>query len=266
MDREPIVAGQFYPGSKTELQKKVAMYMDGTPGAKKTLLAMCPHAGYMFSGPVAGKTLSRASLRNTIILLGPNHTGSGAELAVWPDGSWSIPGAKIEVHHELAEQTASLPGFEADYTAHLREHSLEVILPFLAQIDTGITIVPVSVSSRDPETVLMAGRDLAGLIRESGASVSVVVSSDMSHYIPEDRARRLDKMALEQILALSAPGLLRTVVENRISMCGVLPMALGLECACGLGAEHAEVIAYSTSGEVLGDKDQVVGYAGVLVD
>jgi len=265
MNRDPIVAGQFYPGTKRELREKVDMYMDGSPGPEKTLLAMCPHAGYMFSGAVAGKTLSRARLAKNIILLGPNHTGAGADLAVWPEGDWNLPGEKISVNRDLAEKIISLPGFEADYTAHQREHSLEVVLPFLVAINPEIKIVPISVSSPDPELILRAGRNLAEAITESKADVSLVVSSDMSHYIPDDKARHLDNMALEQIQALSSRGLLRTVMENRITMCGVLPMSLGLECVSGLGGHKAEVVAYSTSGEVIGDRSQVVGYAGVLI-
>jgi len=265
MNRDPIVAGQFYPGTEKELREKVDMYMDGSPGPEKTLLAMCPHAGYMFSGPVAGKTLSRARLAKNIILLGPNHTRAGADLAVWPEGDWNIPGKKISVNRDLAEKIISLPGFEADYTAHQREHSLEVILPFLSAIDPEIKIVPISVSGSDPELILRAGQNLAETITESHSDVSLVVSSDMSHYIPDDKARHLDNMALEQILALSSRGLLRTVMENRITMCGVLPMSLGLECVSKLGAQNAEVVGYSTSGDVLGDRSQVVGYAGVLI-
>ncbi|MFO7816706.1 MAG: AmmeMemoRadiSam system protein B [Thermodesulfobacteriota bacterium] len=265
MDREPIVAGQFYPENKRKLQLQVAEYLDGTPGPQKTMLAMCPHAGYVFSGPVAGKTLSRANLAENIILIGPNHTGSGADMAVWTDGRWNIPGGSVNINKNLAQELCSTRHFEADYSAHMREHSLEVILPFLKAINDKINIVPISIYNPIPDRLFQAGRDLAHLIKNNEQDISIVVSSDMSHYIPQNQAEKQDNLALEQILSLSPQGLLDTVAQNRISMCGVLPMVLALECVTGLGASKAELIAYSTSGDVLGDRSQVVGYAGVLI-
>ncbi len=265
MKREPVVAGQFYPASKQELKKQVQGFLEDKPDQERTILAMCPHAGYMFSGPVAGKTLGRARMEKDIILLGPNHSGAGASMAVWPDGQWEIPGESVYINEDLAGKICSLPGFQSDYTAHLREHSLEVILPFLNELNPGTRIVPISISQVTPERLLRAGENLAELLQENDTPATIVVSSDMSHFIPHEQAQKMDNLALEQIQALSPQGLLHTVMENRITMCGVLPMAVGLSCALRLGARQAEIVDYATSGDILGDKSQVVGYAGVLV-
>lgn len=268
MHRTPIVAGQFYPGSAATLSKAVAGYLASAvdKGTGRAILAMVPHAGYVYSGAVCGKTLGAADLAETILLLGPNHTGRGKRLAVWPDGAWSVPGCELAVDAETAKALIEAdPRLAADYAAHLGEHSLEVILPFLCAKNPKTRIIPLCVSERDPATLASVGAGVARTLKERGAPFSILVSSDMSHYISHDAAKKLDAMALERILALDPDGLYQTVGERGISMCGVLPMTLGLHIAIGLGATSAEIIAYATSGETSGDFSQVVGYAGALV-
>jgi len=268
MNRSPIVAGQFYPGSAATLSKQVAGYLGpaAAESAGQTILAMVPHAGYIYSGPVCGKTLGAANLADVILLLGPNHTGRGKRLAVWPDGAWSIPGCELAVDAETADALLRAePGLVADYAAHLGEHSLEVILPFLCAKNPKTRIIPLCVSERDPATLAAVGAGIARTLKDRGVPASIVVSSDMSHYISHEAAKQLDAMALERITALDPDGLYQTVGEQGISMCGVLPMTLGLHIAIGLGATSAEIIAYATSGETSGDFSQVVGYAGALI-
>jgi AmmeMemoRadiSam system protein B len=265
MDRQPVVAGQFYPGRGPALRVQVAEYLDGDPSAQRTLLAMAPHAGYIFSGKVAGKTIAQACLARRIILMGPNHTGRGQKIAVWCDGRWIMPGFDVPVDSELADTLIQLPGFSADYEAHLYEHSLEVVLPFLGQSMDDFTIVPVAVSESDPHALLKAGKKLGQELKKKSIEVSLVVSSDMSHYISHDQAKTIDRLAIDQILAMDPEGLYQVVMRNKISMCGVLPMVLGLACIRELGAQHAELVAYSTSGEINQDYSRVVGYAGILI-
>ncbi|MFW5731342.1 MAG: AmmeMemoRadiSam system protein B [Desulfonatronovibrionaceae bacterium] len=265
MDRQPVVAGQFYPGQPEALKKKVVHYMQGMQGEQRTLLAMVPHAGYIFSGRVAGKTLAAANLADRMILLGPNHTGRGSRIAVWPDGRWHVPGASIQVDTDLSAILTSIPGFEADYQAHLQEHSLEVVMPFVSAIKDNCSMVPVAVSHADPQGLMEAGQSLGREIKSRNLDISLIVSSDMSHYISHEQAKKIDSLALERILALDPAGLYRTVREYNISMCGVLPMVLGLSCALELGARNSEMTVYATSGEVNNDYSQVVGYAGILV-
>ena len=267
--RQPVVAGRFYPDDATALARDTAGYLARAeaPSKRPTLLAMAPHAGAVYSGPVAGRTLGAARLADTLLLLGPNHTGQGARLALWPSGGWRIPGHDVPVDDLLAAALlAAAPGLVPDQAAHLGEHSLEVLLPFLCQVRPGCRIVPVAVAEPDlavlAETALAVAEVLAGW----GQPVSVVVSSDMSHYVSHDTAQKRDSLALDRILALDPPGLYRVVREAGITMCGVLPMVLGLFVVLALGAKSARLAAYATSAEVSGDYGQVVGYAGVLVE
>ncbi|WP_028573887.1 AmmeMemoRadiSam system protein B [Desulfonatronovibrio hydrogenovorans] len=265
MDRTPVVAGQFYPSEPEALNQEVAGYLKGRKSDRKTILAMVPHAGYVFSGKTAGKALAMASLATRVILLGPNHTGRGTRLAVWPDGDWVMPGFRVKVDRELAGEMTENAGFSPDYQAHLHEHSLEVILPFLRMCLDDFSIVPAAVAEPRLETLMETGRSLAELIQKSGLDVCLVVSSDMSHYISHDQARKMDMSAIDRILALDPEGLFQVVRNKGISMCGILPMVLGLTCAIELGAQQAVLADYSTSGEVNQDFSQVVGYAGILV-
>jgi AmmeMemoRadiSam system protein B len=227
---------------------------------------MVPHAGYVYSGAVAGRTLGAARLADRILLLGPNHTGRGQPLAVWPSGAWEMPDRLVAVDKDLAKALmAAEPRLRPDAAAHLDEHSLEVLLPFLAATNPACLVVPVCVSESDPRVLAEVAGNMAGVLKGLPDPVSIVVSSDMSHYIPHEAARQRDALALDRVLALDPEGLYSVVRQNGITMCGVLPMVLGLNLAKALGAQEAELAAYATSGEVSGDYHQVVGYAGVLV-
>jgi len=267
--RQPVVAGRFYPADADALARETAGYLAqaDAPSERSTLLAMAPHAGAVYSGSVAGRTLGAARLAGTLLLLGPNHTGRGARLAVWPDGIWRIPGQDVPVDDALAAALlAAAPQLVPDREAHLGEHSLEVLLPFLRQVRPDCRIVPVAVADPDVTVLAAAAAAMAGVLAGWPQPVSVVVSSDMSHYVSHKTATKLDSLALARALDLDPEGLCRVVREAGISMCGVLPMALGLFLVLALGASSARLAAYATSGEVSGDYDQVVGYAGVLVE
>jgi len=267
MDRHPLVAGQFYPAGPS-LAKDVAAFLGlaGSPREEPTILAMVPHAGYVYSGAVAGKTLGLARLADTVILLGPNHTGRGRRLAVWPDGRWDVPGGGLSVDEELARALLAADSrLAADYAAHLGEHSLEVIVPFLRIKNPATRIVPMVVAEYNPTVLADVAVSMAGVVKSWPGPVSIVVSSDMSHYVSHDTAKSQDALALAEIAALRPMGLFSVVRDRGITMCGVLPMTLGLFLARELGAHTAEVAAYATSGETSGDMRHVVGYAGVLV-
>lgn len=265
MDRQPVVAGQFYPGSGPVLRADVAKYLQGSPSVERTLLAMVPHAGYVFSGSVAGRTVAQANLADRVVLIGPNHTGRGQKLAVWSDGKWILPGSSVPVDSGLAGIILGQPGFSADYEAHLYEHSLEVVLPFLYAVKNDLSVVPIAVAEPGLENLLLAGKDLALAIQETAQETSLVVSSDMSHFISHHLAEEKDKLAIDRVLDLDPEGLYQTVRSKNISMCGMLPMVLGLSCVKELGAKKATLVDYTTSGEVNKDYSQVVGYAGILV-
>lgn len=269
MDRTPAVAGQFYPGNARDLTREASEYTlrSTSHSAQPTILAMVPHAGYVYSGAIAGETIARANLAETIILLGPNHTGNGDMAALWPDGKWLFPGGSLAVDEALAaEILQTVPGITSDYTAHLREHSLEVQIPLLYAIQPATRIVPICIADPRPESLLNMGSALAGVMAKASTSVSIVVSSDMSHFISANQARTQDGLAIDQILALSPKGLFQTVHDHAISMCGIFPMTMGLQAACALGATRASLIRYGTSGDINQDHDQVVGYAGIIIE
>ncbi|TVM18963.1 AmmeMemoRadiSam system protein B [Oceanidesulfovibrio indonesiensis] len=272
MDRKPIVAGRFYDDDPRRLYAQVDSYLDaaGPMETERTLLAMAPHAGYVYSGRVAGMTLGRANLASTLVLLGPNHTGNGLPMAVWPRGKWLVPGGGIAVDEKLAAAILGVdPHFQDDRAAHLYEHSLEVMAPFLKALGerrgTDYSIVPIAVAETRFDALQDAGRALGRLLQSWDTPVSILVSSDMSHYVSRERAETLDRMALDAVQALDARALFETVRSRGITMCGVYPMSLGLTAAAEMGAKQAEIVEYATSGDVSGDYEQVVGYAGVIV-
>lgn len=268
MEREAVVAGRFYDDSPDRLNAMVDEFLGlgKEKRVEKTLLAMVPHAGYVFSGAVCGQTLGMANLEQTVLLLGPNHTGQGQRYALWPEGQWDIPGGALPIDTELASALLDADNaITADTAAHVGEHSIEVILPFLHRMNPATTIVPIAISSPSLDILEQVGKSIGQALKAFDRPVSIVVSSDMSHYISHDEAKAKDSMALEPAVNLDPAAMFNAVRTNDISMCGVMPMTVGLHAALELGATKGELVAYATSGEVSGDFEQVVGYAGVLV-
>ncbi len=266
MLRSAAVAGQFYPGHKQDLQKTVESLMPSTVSAKPAIALMSPHAGYVYSGGVAGRTFSGVLIPEEIIILGPNHRGLGHRAAVFTSGAWETPLGLSKISDELAEKILTeCPMAADDFVAHSFEHSLEVQLPFLQVRKPHVRIVPICISQMSLEMLLQLGDGLARAISSCSSAPLLVASSDMTHYESGKIARKKDFLALEKVLALDPKGLYTVVQENKISMCGVLPTVVMLQAAINLGAESAELIAYSNSGDVTGDQSDVVGYAGVRI-
>lgn len=266
--RRPVVAGQFFPADAESLERQVKSYLhqSGAPSKAQVKLAMVPHAGYVFSGPVAGKTLAGVKLPGTVLLLGPNHTGRGAALSLWSGDGWSMPGGTVPIADALTQALQQAePRLTPDTGAHASEHSIEVVLPFLQAMNPGVRIAALAVAEHNIKTLLEVGENIGRVLASHPEPVTMVVSSDMSHYISHNEAQEKDKLALDRIRALDPEGLYAVVRSQGISMCGVLPMTVGLAACKILDAKQAEVVAYATSGEVSGDYNQVVGYAGVLV-
>lgn len=263
MDREPAVAGRFYTDRPEALRREVDGWLaaPGPPAPARGLVA--PHAGYLYSGAIAGATYARVEVPARVIVLGPNHTGRGADVALWPDGAWHLPGVDVSIDAALTAALAASPLVEPDAEAHLHEHSLEVQVPFLARARPGVAIAALCLARLRLADCEALGKDVARAAREAGALV--VASSDMSHYVPAAEAREKDHRALERILALDPPGLYGVVHRERISMCGIVPATVMLVAALELGATHAELVRYGSSGDVTGDLRRVVGYAGVVV-
>lgn len=266
MNREPAVAGSFYPGDGKELEESVHALM-GEAEPCPALGVVSPHAGYMYSGPVAGALFGRIVVPDTCVILAPNHTGMGnSSFSVWPEGEWVMPMGNVPVDEQFCSKLLqSCDLAEPDESTHMKEHSAEVQIPFLQAANRGVRIVPVVISSGEVAPLRKFGKDLAGVIEGAQGQVLVVASSDMTHYESQESAREKDRMAIDMITALDEEGLLSTVSRNRITMCGVAPTAAMLACCKELGAKEAELVRYQTSGDITGDFLQVVGYAAIIV-
>ena len=268
MIRSPVVAGQFYPGSETSLLKSLdALIPEIQPEQRKKAIAVIsPHAGYIYSGGVAGETIGQVQVPEDVVILGPNHTGHGASVALMASGSWDMPMGNVPINNELALQIAKeSPLIETDDVAHRFEHSLEVQVPFLQYMQKNLTIAPIVVSHVSYETCLAVGQGIAKAIKDYAKPVLLVASTDMTHYESRQSASAKDSLALERIRELDPQGLFNTVLGKRISMCGIMPTTVTLIAALALGAKKAELIRYTDSGETSGDTSHVVGYAGFVI-
>jgi hypothetical protein len=264
MEREPAVAGRFYPADPDRLASEVRRLLGDSPGEQpvRALGVLAPHAGYVYSGAIAGATFARVEVPRRVVVLCPNHTGLGQPVALWPDGAFETPLGRAAIDPDLAAALAECPLVTTDRAAHRHEHALEVQLPFLLARRPDLRIAPLCLG---PLT-LDDCRELGAAIAEAaGPGALVVASSDMSHYISAAEARRLDHRALERVLALDPEGLYETVRAEEITMCGVIPATVMLFAVRQLGARVATLVRYGNSGDVTGDARSVVGYAGVVV-
>ena len=266
MKRNPAVAGQFYPASPQDLSRQVEGFI--TPDAEKedAIGIVSPHAGLIYSGKVAGEVYSRIRMPHTVILLGPNHTGIGRPVSIMSSGSWQMPTGELNIDEEAAARLKGKTALvEEDPTAHTMEHSLEVQLPFILHFSQDVMIVPIMLMHDSLDICSQVGEAIADVIKESNYPILIAASSDMSHYETDTTARRKDNMAIEKVLDMDPEGLYATVINEHISMCGIIPVATMLYAARKLGAKKSRLVKYMTSGEVSGDLGLVVGYAGIIV-
>lgn len=264
--RSTAVAGAFYPGTRQELESQLYSLVPDEVAHHELLACISPHAGYFYSGGVAGRLYAHLAVPRRVIIFGPNHTGLGARVAVAPHEEWSTPLGEQPVDSELAQRLVdAFPAAELDPRAHWREHSIEVQLPFLMRRRRDLKIVPVVVKHLDLDECVALGGVIAELINDVDEPVGIVASSDMSHYQPDEIARTLDHMAIDAALERDPAALFETVHREEITMCGVIPATIALMAANLLGAVGAHLVAYATSGDASGDYSAVVGYAGVCV-
>jgi AmmeMemoRadiSam system protein B len=266
MIRKPVVAGQFYPSSPSELKAMIKNMVNEDVDKEDVIGLVSPHAGYIYSGGVAGATICRVKLKDTVIIMGPNHTGMGKPLSIMTEGSWLTPLGEVEIDRELAEKLlADSEYLEADEQAYLFEHSIEVQLPFLQYFKPDFKLVPIIFGLRDGAVLPKVGQEIAKAVKALGRQVVIIASSDMSHYEPQASAQKKDKKAIEAMLALNEDELLKRVAEFNITMCGYAPAVSLISAAKELGASGAELVRYQTSGDVSGDFSSVVGYAGIII-
>ena len=279
--RRPAVAGAFYAGSEGALRRQIEWCFKHelgpgevpTPseGPLERLIALvCPHAGYMYSGPVAAHAyarLAREGKPDVVVILGPNHTGFGSSVATSVSGAWRTPLGDVEIDVRLAEAIMDRARIiAADDTAHMYEHSIEVQLPFLQYLyGSDFKFVPICMMLQDVKTSTEVGEAIAGAVGELGLNALIIASTDLTHYEPHEVALRKDAEVIRAVEALDVSALYRAVDEIPVSMCGYGPTAAAMVAARELGATRGELLKYATSGDITGDVRAVVGYASMAI-
>lgn len=270
MLRQPAVAGRFYPADPSTLRSDIHSYLSPRSQPIPAIGCIVPHAGYVYSGQVAGTVFSSIAIPEACIVLCPNHTGLGHPLAVMSEGQWQTPLGNIEIDSKLAGQLLDrFPALTVDFSAHQSEHAIEVELPFLQVIRPRTKFVPIAVGTSRLMLLEQLGDAIARVIQERTPAPHdwplIIASSDMNHYEDDATTRVKDHKAIDKILALDPQGLYQTVINESVSMCGFGPAVAMLTAAKKLGATKAEILQYATSGDISGERDMVVGYAGIVV-
>jgi len=264
MNREPVVAGSFYDWDKENLARNLKKLSKGVSD-KGFLGCISPHAGYVYSGRTAAKAIGSLKPGKRFIVLGPNHTGLGANFSVFSSGSWETPLGKVSIDHDISEGLMFFDRSESDDVAHGQEHSIEVILPFIQHFFGEVKFVPVSIMSHGYGDSFLKkleefGKVVAEIVKKN-SDVRVIASSDFSHFISAESAEKRDMKTIDAIKRLDTRALFKTLSPDG-SVCGYAPIAVLMYVAKVLGWKP-ELIEYTNSGEVSGDKKEVVGYAGI---
>lgn len=268
--RHPAVAGRFYPGNPEDLRAEALAYLSPKTSTEAAPInaigCIAPHAGYMYSGHVAGAVFARIVIPRLCVVMCPNHTGKGHPLALMGEGAWETPLGEVPIDDQLASALKQrFPALQEDSAAHRAEHAVEVELPFLQLLQPHLRFVPIALGTGQFEGLEQLGLALADVISQQGEPVLMVASSDMNHYESDTVTRAKDHRAIERILTLDPRGLHEVVTQQDVSMCGFGPAVAMLTAARALGAKSAELVKYATSGDISGDREMVVGYAGVVV-
>ena len=265
--RPPAVAGRFYPRRADELEREIREFTFTTETARvRAIGCIAPHAGYVYSGHVAGAVYSRIEIPKRCVVLCPNHTGFGVPLSIMTRSAWQTPLGNVAADEELGAALLSRCRLlEEDSAAHRGEHAIEVQLPFLQARCPDLKLVPIALGTRNFDQLRSLGEALGDAIAATTESVLIVASSDMNHYESDAITRIKDHKAIERVLALDSRGLWEVVMNEDIGMCGFGPAIAMLTAAKMLGATSATLVKYATSGDISGDRDQVVGYAGIIV-
>ncbi len=264
--RKMAVADYFYPASPAVLKRMFSEWSAGVEKKERPLMVLLPHAGYIYSGSVAYQVLEQVECPGHFFVCGPNHTGMGKVFSIFPGKGWATPFGVMEVDEEMSERIVQHVRIaQFDTVAHIEEHSVEVQVNLLHYFRPDGKLVAGVLSALDYEVLVEAGEQLAEVFQPYQGKVLLVASSDMSHYLPEQEARKMDQMALEALLALDEKDLFRKVKQERITMCGIGPAVVLLRAAKKMGAATARLVRYTSSAEATGDSSSVVGYAGVMI-
>jgi AmmeMemoRadiSam system protein B len=273
MIRKPVVAGQFYPGVKKELKNMIKSCFEHKfgPGTysiesiEKIFGVVCPHAGYVYSGPTACHSYKSISNQNPelVIIIGPNHFGVGKDAATMIDAYWQTPLGTVQVDSESAKQVAEISRFiEIDEYSHSQDHSLEVQVPMLQEIfSNDFQILPIILRSQNMETAIDVGNAVTEIAKKKNAII--VASSDFTHYEKNSFAHQQDKALIEPILEMDVERFYQVLNERRVTACGYGAMASTMIACKNLGAKKGKLLSYATSGDVSGDTESVVGYGAI---
>ncbi|MBI2922936.1 MAG: AmmeMemoRadiSam system protein B [Planctomycetes bacterium] len=263
--RLPAVAGSFYPSDPAALRAEVDRCL--APGPPRPAIgAVAPHAGYAYSGPTAGIVFGSVEVPDVVVVIGPNHTGSGPALSVYPGGTWNTPAGGIAVDPALAAELVRLdPDLVLDLEAHEEEHGIEVEVPFILRRNPRARLVAVVAGTQDFAAMERLGAAVAELVRTKAPGALIVASSDMNHFENDATTRARDRKAVEKLVKMDERGLDEVCRREKITMCGRAPAVAMLVAAKKLGAKRAEMLDYRTSADAGGDKARCVGYCGLAV-
>lgn len=268
MIREPVVAGHFYPEKKETLLRNLTGLCAAGAAKEDAIGAVSPHAGYLYSGPVAAKIIGSLAPKGVYIIIGPNHTGRGRPFGVSAASGWKTPLGEAKVHTELAQEIVGNSAYvRYDERCHEGEHSVEVQLPFLQFLQGTFRFVPIAAADAPLDMYRSIGGEIARAVKTLGLrdDITIIASSDMTHYESGASARKKDEAAIGAILRLDEQALIERIARYDISMCGYAPAAIMLTAAKELGAKKARLVSYATSADATGDDSSVVGYAGIIV-
>jgi len=277
MLRQPAVAGAFYPADPNKLKELIeSSFLDDAgvgfipelnsfDGSEYPINVMVPHAGYQYSGAIASHgycEIVKNGFPEVFIIISPNHTGFGSEISIFNEGEWITPLGNVEVDSEFADMIIESSDIaSADFSAHIREHSIEVQLPFLQYFSTDFKIVPITMGTQ----TFVTSNDLANAIFDAAnklnKSYCVIASTDLSHFNNQEKANKVDSFVLEDIGEMNEFKLFEEVVQYNITMCGYGPVMTTISLSKRCGKSDSEILAYATSGDVTGDFTSVVGYA-----
>ena len=271
--RTPAVAGMFYPKEKSKLTSSIQNCILHEYGVgqqhqsqEKIYGAICPHAGYMYSGPVATHSFDIIANQDfeLAVILGPNHWGVGCNIATMKDCSWETPLGSVDVDSDAAKQINEISKLiEIDYFSHTRDHSIEVQIPMLQEFyKKTFRILPIILNDQDYEFAQEIGTAIAKIAKIK--KTIIIGSSDFTHYEENEFAHKQDKALIEPILKLDVEKFYKVLSERRVSACGYGAIASTMIACKELGAKQGRLLKYATSGDIAGDKSSVVGYASIV--
>ena len=277
MLRQPAVAGAFYPNDPDRLKELIeSCFLDDSgvgyipnlesfDGKEYPINVMGPHAGYQYSGPIASHgycEIVKNGFPEVFIIISPNHTGFGSEISVFNEGEWITPLGNVCVDNEFADSIIEFSDIaSADFTAHIREHSIEVQLPFLQYFSSDFKIVPITMGKQDFVTSADLSKAILEAANKLNRSYCVIASTDLSHFNNQEKANKVDGFVLEDIEEMNEFKLFEEVVQYNITMCGYAPVMVTMSISKSCDKNTSQILAYGTSGDVTGDFTSVVGYA-----